>query len=58
MREELDHIAEQIGVNLTLQPRDLDFGEFQARGGRLAVLKALGPNWTGLLDELNTALAA
>jgi type I restriction enzyme R subunit len=54
----LDRIAEQIGVNLSVAPEDFDYGEFFKRGGRLGALRALGTDWTKLLDELNSELTA
>ena len=54
----LDHIAEHIGVNLTITPEDFDYGEFGDRGGRVRAALEFGRDWTVLLDELNMALAA
>ncbi|MCZ7571557.1 MAG: hypothetical protein M5U01_23665 [Ardenticatenaceae bacterium] len=56
-RRWLDRIAEQIGVNLAVEPRDLD-DVFADRGGRVAARRVLGDKWRELLDELNVALAA
>jgi type I restriction enzyme R subunit len=53
----LDKIAEQIGVNLSIQPEDFDYGEFFDRGGRLGAMRALGQDWLGLMQRLNETLA-
>jgi type I restriction enzyme R subunit len=52
----LDKIAEQIGVNLSIQPTDFDYGEFFDRGGRLGAMRALGQRWLTLVDEMNQVL--
>jgi type I restriction enzyme R subunit len=54
----LDHIAQHIGVNLTVSPDDLDYGEFFNRGGRIGAMRSLGKDWAAVLDELNEVLAA
>ena len=54
----LDQIAEHIGVNVSIVPDDLDYGEFFKKGGRFAAMRILGNDWTALLDELNGELAA
>jgi type I restriction enzyme, R subunit len=54
----LDRIAEQIGVNLSIAPADLDSGAFYDKGGRIGALRTLGSDWQTLLDELNEELAA
>jgi type I restriction enzyme R subunit len=54
----LDRIAEQIGLNLAVQPADLDYGDFFAKGGRIGAMRVLGKEWLGLLEEMNNALAA
>ncbi len=38
----LDKMAEQVGVNLSVQPEDLDVGEFYDRGGRMGAIRTLG----------------
>ncbi len=53
----LDKIAEQIGVNLAIQPEDFDYGEFFDRGGRIGAMRALGPDWTQMLAVMNEALS-
>lgn len=52
----LDRIAEQIGLNLTVQPADLDYGDFFARGGRIGAMRALGKEWLKLIEQMNEAL--
>jgi type I restriction enzyme R subunit len=54
----LDHIAEQIGVNLALEPDDFDYGEFADKGGRVQMALTFGRDWQVLLNELNVELAA
>ncbi|MGB1251543.1 MAG: DEAD/DEAH box helicase family protein [Candidatus Promineifilaceae bacterium] len=53
----LDRIAEYIGVNLAMMPRDFDTGDFRDRGGRFAAMKELGGDWLKLLNEMNRTLA-
>ncbi len=53
----LDEIAEYIGVNLEIQPEDLDYGEFFNRGGRIGAMQVFGAQWMALVDELNVELA-
>ena len=52
----LDRIAEQIGLNLTVQPADLDYGDFFAKGGRIGAMRALGKEWLKLIEQMNDAL--
>ena len=52
----LDRIAEQIGLNLTVQPADLDYGDFFAKGGRIGAMRALGTDWLRLIEAMNTFL--
>ncbi len=52
----LDKIAEYIGVNLAVDPRQLQSGPFLVRGGLFGARKALGNELDGLLAELNDAL--
>ena len=52
----LDRIAEQVGVNLAVQPDDLSMGEFFEHGGQVAARRAFGSGLGALLDELNLAL--
>jgi type I restriction enzyme R subunit len=52
----LDKIAEQIGVNLAIEPEDFDYGDFYDRGGRLGAMRALGQRWLTLVDEMNQVL--
>jgi len=54
----LDHIAESIGVNMSITPEDLDYGEYLDKGGRVGASRALGKEFVKLLDELNVVLAA
>jgi type I restriction enzyme R subunit len=54
----LDHIAAHIGVNLSVAPDDLEFGDFFNKGGRIGAVRALGAEWMALLDELNSEVAA
>jgi type I restriction enzyme R subunit len=54
----LDRIAEQIGLNLTVQPTDLDYGDFFARGGRIGAMRALGKEWMKLIEQMNDTLVA
>ncbi|MFN8464584.1 MAG: type I restriction-modification enzyme R subunit C-terminal domain-containing protein, partial [Caldilineaceae bacterium] len=52
----LDKMAEQVGVNLSVQPDDLDVGEFYDHGGRMGAIRTLGSNWLATMTELNSAL--
>jgi type I restriction enzyme R subunit len=52
----LDRIAEQIGLNLTVQPADLDYGDFFAKGGRIGAMRTLGKEWMKLIEQMNDAL--
>ena len=54
----LDHIAEHIGVNLAIDTRDFDYGDFFDRGGRLAAARTFGTELASLLSELNMTLVA
>ena len=54
----LDQIAAHIGVNLSVAPDDLAYGDFFNRGGSFAAARTFGAAWPSLLDELNTALVA
>ncbi len=53
----LDRIAENIGVNLSAQPEDFQYGELFNRGGWYAAQKLFGGNLPELLEELNETLA-
>ena len=53
----LDRIATTIGLNLGIEPDDLDNdGEFHDRGGRWGAADALGPQWRDVLAEMNREL--
>ena len=52
----LDRIAEQIGVNLAVQPESLDTGEFFDRGGRFGAMRTLGGDWLAVVEEMNRVL--
>lgn len=52
----LDRIAEQIGLNLTVTPEDLKYGEFFNRGGPIGAGRALGKEWMKLIEQMNEAL--
>jgi type I restriction enzyme R subunit len=54
----LDRIAGHIGVNLTITPDDLNMGEFYSKGGQVGALRVFGKDLRGILEELNTVLAA
>jgi type I restriction enzyme R subunit len=54
----LDRIAEHVGVNLTIEPADLDTGPFYAKGGRFGAVRSFGKDLPELLAELNQVLAA
>lgn len=55
----LDKIAEQIGLNLQMQPEDFDMvGDFYNRGGRFAAAEALGDDWLAIVAEMNKELVA
>jgi type I restriction enzyme R subunit len=54
----LDRIAEQVGVNCSVSPEDLDYGEFYQRGGRLGLKRQFGQEWASLLSDVNAALVA
>ena len=53
----LDRIAAQIGLNLSIEPADFDYGEFFDKGGRLGAIRALGAEWTILVEQMNNMLA-
>ena len=55
-RRWLDEIAEHIGVNVDITPEDFDYGGFQARGGRIAAVRAFGTDFWELVEQLNTEL--
>jgi type I restriction enzyme R subunit len=58
-RNFLAHIADEIGANAALEPRDLDHGTLKSRGGLPRALALFGKEGLPtLLEELNTALAA
>ena len=52
----LDRIAEQIGVNLAVQPESFDTGEFFDRGGRFGAMRTLGGDWLAVVEEMNRVL--
>jgi hypothetical protein len=52
----LDKVAEHIGVNVSIAPDDLNYGEFFNKGGRIAAARVFGQALPALLDELNAAL--
>jgi type I restriction enzyme R subunit len=52
----LDEIARHIGVNVDITPEDFDYGEFQAKGGRLAAARAFGPGFWSLVEQMNAEL--
>ena len=54
----LDQIAAHIGVNLSVAPEDLTYGDFFNRGGSFAAARTFGAAWPHLLEELNTVLVA
>ena len=53
----LDKMAEQVGVNLSVQTDDLDVGEFYDHGGRMGARRALGAEWMTVVAEVNETLA-
>ena len=54
----LDKIAENIGVNVMVEPEDLNSnGDFANKGGPFAMAKVFGKDWRGVLAELNGVLA-
>lgn len=57
-RHWLDLIAEHIGVNLTIEPDDLNRGAFFKEGGQMGAIRAFGKDLPKLLQELNAVLAA
>ena len=54
----LDHIAETIGVNLSITPDDFQYGKFFDKGGQVTALRLFGQQLPAILNELNTALVA
>ena len=54
----LDHIAEHIGVNLSMTADDFEYGAFFNKGGSIAVAQVFGADWPAVLDEMNTVLVA
>ena len=50
-------IAAQIWLNLSIEPADFDYGEFFDKGGRLGAIRALGAEWTILVEQMNNMLA-
>ncbi|MEZ4714395.1 MAG: type I restriction-modification enzyme R subunit C-terminal domain-containing protein [Caldilineaceae bacterium] len=52
----LDRIAEQIGLNLSVQPADFDYGDFFDKGGRLGAMRVLGQEWMQLVEKMNKTL--
>ncbi len=53
----LDHIAEAIGLNLSVTPEDFQAGALHDRGGIFAARALFGDTLMVLLDEMNTRLA-
>jgi type I restriction enzyme R subunit len=54
----LDEIARQIGINVSLNLDDLNYFDFQARGGQVAALRLFGTELGSLIEELNLTLGA
>ncbi len=55
----LDLIADYIGVNLSIEPDDLNTGEFYNRGGQMAAVRVFGRDrLQAILNQLNEILAA
>ena len=54
----LDEIARQIGINISIGIDDLNYFEFQNRGGEVAALREFGPGLGVLLEEMNNELGA
>lgn len=54
----LDHIAEHVGVNLTITLDDFDSGDFFGKGGRVAAVRIFGKELPTLVKELHVSLVA
>ena len=52
----LDEIARQIGINISVSLDDLNYYEFQRRGGQVAARRLFGEKLGALLEEMNTTL--
>ena len=52
----LDRIAERIGIDLAVTAETFAYGEFYDRGGLFGVVRALGPGWMQVVQEMNEAL--
>jgi type I restriction enzyme, R subunit len=54
----LDRIAQHIGVNLSIEPRDFNDGDFFNKGGQIAADRVFGQGLSALLEEMNSKLVA
>ena len=54
----LNLIRNHIATSLSIEPEDLDLSPFNQRGGLGKAHQLFGEQLPGLLEELNTALAA
>ena len=52
----LDRIAAQIGLNLSIEPADFDYGEFFDKGGRIGARRTLGPELVNLVESMSSTL--
>jgi type I restriction enzyme R subunit len=54
----LELVRDHIATSLAIEPNDFEFAPFNQRGGLGRAAQLFGAELTGLLDELNEALAA
>ena len=54
----LDRMAEQIGLNLSVQSDDFDYGDFFDKGGRIGAMRALRTEWMEWVEQMNASLVA
>jgi type I restriction enzyme R subunit len=52
----LDRIAERVGVNLKVDIKEFDYGEFFSRGGRIGAVQTIGNELNSLMKSLNENL--
>jgi type I restriction enzyme R subunit len=54
----MDEIARHIGINVSVSLDDLNYFDFQRRGGQVAAQKVFGAELGAMLEELNAKLGA
>jgi type I restriction enzyme, R subunit len=54
----LDQIARHIGINVSVSLEDLNYYDFQRKGGQVAAQRLFGTRLVEMIEELNTVLGA